>query len=281
MISAGSTSSRSASAARTARRRAPWRCRCRRPSASSVGSRHTGSPSARQWHTAPSAAAVRPDTTCLAVMQRRPGDHSGAQPAHQPAGEMPLGRAERVGVPFRFVACRSADDEGRLAAHRQPHIAGRERAIDARRRAARMSCHCVVGVRLGDARRLARRVDRHLEAERRFRMSRRAPVIGGGGCGSGVRGERDVALAGQQAGGGVQADPAGARQIDFGPGVQVGEVGGRACRAVERLHVGDELDQIAGDEARGEAEMAQQPAPAARRNRGRSPGRPPAFPRGV
>ena len=66
-----------------------------------------------------------------------------------------------------------------------------------------------------------------------------------------------MAFAGEQAGGGVEADPAGAGQVDFGPGVQIGEVGGGAGGAVERLHVGRELDQVAGDEARGEAEMAQ------------------------
>ncbi len=46
-------------------------------------------------------------------------------------------------------------------------------------------------------------------------------------CGVGAGGERDMPLAGHQAGGGVQADPAGARQIDLGPGMQVGEIGGR------------------------------------------------------
>ena len=53
------------------------------------------------------------------------------------------------------------------------------------------------------------------------------------------RGERDVALAGEQAGGRVEADPAGAGKVDLGPGMQVGEVGfGAGGGAVERLHVG-------------------------------------------
>ena len=38
------------------------------------------------------------------------------------------------------------------------------------------------------------------------------------------RGERQMALAAQQAGGRVEPDPAGAGQIDLGPGVQIGEV---------------------------------------------------------
>jgi hypothetical protein len=40
--------------------------------------------------------------------------------------------------------------------------------------------------------------------------------------------------------------------------VEVGEVRGRAGRAVERGQVGGELHQVAGDEARGEPEMAEE-----------------------
>ena len=69
-------------------------------------------------------------------------------------------------------------------------------------------------------------------------------------------GERDVALAAQQARGDVEADPAGAGQIDFGPGVQVGEIV-LASAAFERIDVGLQLDQVAGHEARREPEMAQ------------------------
>ena len=61
----------------------------------------------------------------------------------------------------------------------------------------------------------------------------------------------------EQAGGRVEPDPAGARQIDLGPGVQVGEVAVGPARAFERIDVGRELDQVARDEARGEAEVAQ------------------------
>ncbi len=64
-------------------------------------------------------------------------------------------------------------------------------------------------------------------------------------------------LAAEQAGGGVEPDPAGARDVDLGPGVQVGEVGAGPGRAVDRGGVGNELDQVARDEAGGEAEAAQ------------------------
>ena len=70
-------------------------------------------------------------------------------------------------------------------------------------------------------------------------------------------GERNVALAGEQAGGRVEADPPGARQIDLAPGMQVGEIVVGAGRAVERDEVGLELDQVAGDEARRQTEMAE------------------------
>ncbi|MCY1528932.1 hypothetical protein D9M68_640550 [compost metagenome] len=67
-----------------------------------------------------------------------------------------------------------------------------------------------------------------------------------------------MALPGEQAGSGVQADPAGARQVDLAPGVQVGEVHLGAAGAVEGLLVGGELDQVAGDEARRQPQVTQQ-----------------------
>ena len=66
-----------------------------------------------------------------------------------------------------------------------------------------------------------------------------------------------MALAGEQPRGRIEADPAGARQVDLAPGMQVGEVDLGARRAVERLHVGLELDQVAGHEARRQAQVAQ------------------------
>ena len=69
--------------------------------------------------------------------------------------------------------------------------------------------------------------------------------------------QRQMALAAEQPRGRVEPDPAGAGQIDLGPGVQIGEIMVRALGAFERLLVGRELDEIAGDETRGEAETAQ------------------------
>ena len=98
-----------------------------------------------------------------------------------------------------------------------------------------------------------------------------AERVMGGGC------ERDVAFAGEQAGRRIETDPAGARQVDFGPGVEVREVFFRTRRPVERFHVRLELDQVARNKSRREAKLAQ--------NLDQQPGRvatrPPAFLQGL
>ena len=71
------------------------------------------------------------------------------------------------------------------------------------------------------------------------------------------RAERQMALAAEEARGRVHADPAGAGDIDLRPGVQVGEILVGAHRPLDRVDVRLELDQIARDETRGEAEAAQ------------------------
>ena len=70
-------------------------------------------------------------------------------------------------------------------------------------------------------------------------------------------GDRDMPLAGQHARGDVEADPAGAGKIDFGPGVQIGEIVLDLARPFDRIDVGTQLNEIAGDETRGEPEMPQ------------------------
>ena len=70
-------------------------------------------------------------------------------------------------------------------------------------------------------------------------------------------GDGDVPLARQHAGGDVEPDPAGAGQIDLGPGVQIGKIAFDLARALDRVNVGTQLHEIAGDEARREAEVAE------------------------
>src|SRR5439155_26236622 len=76
--------------------------------------------------------------------------------------------------------------------------------------------------------------------------------------------EGDVTFAREQTGGGVELNPPRAGEIDFAPGVQVGEVRFSAGRAVERFHVRLERNEIARHEAGREAEVPknldQQPA---------------------
>ena len=49
--------------------------------------------------------------------------------------------------------------------------------------------------------------------------------------------ERDVPFAGEQSGRRIEADPAGARQIDLAPGVEIGEIAVGARRSVQRFDV--------------------------------------------
>ena len=70
--------------------------------------------------------------------------------------------------------------------------------------------------------------------------------------------QRNVAFACQQARGGVEPHPARARQIHLAPGVQVGEVHFGAARAVERFHIGGQLNQIARDKAGGDVHVPKQ-----------------------
>lgn len=81
---------------------------------------------------------------------------------------------------------------------------------------------------------------------------------GSGGLGSGSGGEGNVAFAGKQSGGGVETNPAGTGEEDLGPGVEIREIAGRSGGAFERLLVGGELDEVAGDEACGKSEAAEQ-----------------------
>ena len=51
-----------------------------------------------------------------------------------------------------------------------------------------------------------------------------APVTGAAEPGSGRGRQRQMAFAGEQAGRRIEPDPAGPGQVDFGPGVQIGEI---------------------------------------------------------
>ncbi len=69
--------------------------------------------------------------------------------------------------------------------------------------------------------------------------------------------QRDVALTGEQPRRRVQTDPARTGDVHLRPRVQVGEVGDGSRRPVERLDVGCQLHQVAGHEAGGQPQLAQ------------------------
>ncbi len=71
------------------------------------------------------------------------------------------------------------------------------------------------------------------------------------------RGNRQMPLAAQHSRGRVHPDPAGAGQINLGPGVQIGKILLGTSRPLHRLDVGAQLNEIARDETRREAKMAQ------------------------
>ena len=190
----------------------------------------------------------------LPVVQHAPGGEALAEATDQRAGEPALVLAERGDGPLGAVHVVHAD-EGRLAALGQAHVAGLQPRVDdvAQRErlrpvgVAHRARHARVLVHAGHA---VVEVELDLAGIRRAGHRRRARRI------RGAR-ERNVTLAGEQPGRGVQPDPAGAGQVHLGPRVQVGEVLLRARRTVQRLLVRRELHQVAGHEARREPRAAQ------------------------
>ena len=83
------------------------------------------------------------------------------------------------------------------------------------------------------------------------------PEIGAAHWGSWGARERDVTFPRQQAGGGIEADPADTRQVNLRPSVQIGEVLFRAGRAVEGFDVRLELNQVPGDEPSRQSEVTE------------------------
>ena len=191
----------------------------------------------------------------LAEMQKAAAAVLVAQLVRQRGRKAAFGRAQRVGVPLGGVAVVDGD-KGRLAAHGQPHIAGHQFAVDLFAQG-HDGGPLLFGVGLGDARRFVDARDFHVVAELDFALVDAAFY---GGCAGRQRraGQRDVAFTGQQARGRVQANPAGARQVHLGPGVQVGEVDGGAAGAVQGFDVGRQLDQIARCKTCRQAAVAQQ-----------------------
>ena len=230
----------------------PRRHRSRRSGRNS--SRSARRPCANRART-PSAAGFRPDTIC-------PARNAAARPAQSARCSLRISSsasARLVGPTAAIFHSGDSRSSTETKVGSPPMV---RRTSPALRSASTCSPSAVearpgfVGERPGDPRRFADALDAHLEAELDIgeaggaRDRRRRAVMRRGGDGN-------MPLAGQHARGDVEPDPARARQIDLGPGVQIGEIALDLARPFDRIDVGAQLDQIAGDEARGEPEMTE------------------------
>ena len=146
--------------------------------------------------------------------------------------------------------------ECRLAAHGQAHILRGQIDVDLlAERVQRIPRF--IRERQGDARGLTHPRHGHLEIERGVCKARDAAADRRGRAEMRRGSHGDMSLAAEQAGGRVHADPASAGDIDLRPGMQVREILGRALRPFQRVDIGGELHQIAGDKAGRKTEMPQ------------------------
>ncbi len=179
----------------------------------------------------------------------------GAQAVEEIGGEALLVRPERRGVPLLAVGIVDGD-ERRLAAHRQAHVARAQRRVDGVAEGLDLR-PLGVGVRLGHARRLPHARHRHLVLEGGLALGDEPAHRRRGGR---LRraSERQMPFTREEPRGRIEPDPARAGQVHLAPGVEIDEVLGRPRRpVVERLGVGLELHEVARDEARREAEAAE------------------------
>ena len=161
----------------------------------------------------------------LAALDQPVGSPHVLQAGGQRRGALTLVRAVGVGGPLRIHLVVDGH-ERRLPAHGQPHIAGSEPIVDdLTERVDRRPGLLGVGQR--HPRVLVHAGDEIAELEGGLGLAGR-PGDGGRRLRVRGRGQWDVPFAGEQARCRVQTDPSGAGDVDLGPGVQIGEVGGRA-----------------------------------------------------
>ena len=187
-------------------------------------------------------------------MQEPAGREPRLEALEQRFGKLAFFRSQCRVVPFGPVHVVDRH-ERRLAALCQADIMGREISVD--RFAQRVDRRPLrVAVRLGHARVFVHA--RHLHGKVELDVAdvgiaddrRRIARIGSAR-------KRNMTFAGEQSRSWIEADPARAREIHFGPGVQIGEIALRPGWTLERLLIRGELDQISGREACGEPEIAQ------------------------
>ena len=166
----------------------------------------------------------------LAVLKEAARRERRLEAREQDAGALSLVRSEGRRVPLGPLHVVDRDERG-LTTHREAHVQRLDLAVDGAPERADLG-PLLLGVRLGHARVFEHARDlvavdeRHLALVGEAGQRRGAHRIGRAR-------ERDVTLAGEQARGGVEPDPARARHVHFGPGVQIGEVLLRTGGAVE------------------------------------------------
>ena len=188
----------------------------------------------------------------LPVMNKAALPELGEDAPEQPAGELPLVRAQRCRVPLGpFHAVHG--DEGRFAADREPDVLFAENVVD-------LGTHGVDGcprfllVGQRDPRRFEDAPHGHCEFEGALAFPhdaadrRRAGRLGRA-C------ERQVTFARQEPGGRIESDPSRAGKKHFAPSVQVRKVAGGARSVLARLNIVAQLDQVPRCEAGGESDV--------------------------
>ena len=185
----------------------------------------------------------------LTIMQQPSRSKSFTQAQHQIVGEFALVFAIGMGIPL--VTFHIIDrDKGRFPSHGQSHIAGHQiffhlfpQGVD--------QLPLIITVGFGHARIFMQAMDSIAVFK--------GDVTGAGRTGQGRRtcrmggtGQGDMPLAGQQPGGGIKTDPAGTRDINLGPGMEVGKVSFRSRRSIKGFFISAQLHQITTDKARGQ-----------------------------
>ena len=192
----------------------------------------------------PAWAALARVPATLAVLDEAAGRERVGQQAGELDGEVVLAAALGRDRPLGRGRL-GAEHEGGLAAHGQLESGGREALVHLLPEAA----HGRSPLLRGDT-----RLVRFAEAVHgvRVRQARLGRARGAGDRRgvrrAGGRRKRDVSLPGEQRRRGVEPDPAGAGQVDLGPGVQIGTV---------LAGVIAEIDQIPRHEPGGESEVPQ------------------------
>ena len=190
----------------------------------------------------------------LAGQQQGAGGEAVGQPVGERPRPGPLVVAVGRGVPLGALHVVDRH-EGGFAAVGEPDVALGQPVVDGVAQGVD-AAPLVVGVGKGDPGVLVDAVDLVAVGEGHLALVDHARD-GGRGDGVGGARQRDVALAGEQPAGGIEADPPGPGHVHLAPRVQVGEVALGAGGTVERPDVGGQLHQVARHEPGGQAQVAQ------------------------